>query len=131
MIRDKQKWGELAEISGAKRQPLERIASLYTDVNVPQLRDSLLSASDWLQIRLYFSELPESSKINYPAIYVTCPYGIYQQGNPGWHQIIITGYAAEKEPATAEMLWHKDVLEYGSKLLVKIREIIKSLVGTK
>lgn len=131
MMGNRNRCGELAEISGAKRPPLERIASLYTDANVPQLRDTLLSASDWLQIRLYFSELPEPSKMNYPAIHITCPYGIYQQGNPGWHKIILNGYASGKEPVAEEMLWHENSLGHRGGLLAKIRKMAKQLAGTQ
>ncbi|MDI6737242.1 MAG: hypothetical protein QME12_01875 [Nanoarchaeota archaeon] len=131
----RKKGGELAELDSllqGHRMPINPIiADLYVDVPIEcgEMRTSIICSSDIIGMRLHFEGMPEIIATERPALYLACPYGIYEKGNPGWHQIILTGYAAGKEPVTEELLWHKDRLEYRSKLLAKIREMSKQLAG--
>jgi len=130
MIEDKRKrWGELGELPYAKYPAEKIIADLYVDVPVEcgEMRSSIISASDWLGVRLHYNEPPETIAKERPALHLTCHYGIYEKGNPGWHKLILTGYASGKEPATEELLWHKDNLKYRGGLLAKIRNMAKQM----
>lgn len=123
------KWGELGELPAAKIPVSPIIADFYVDVPIEcgEMRSSILSASDFLGVRLYFKELPEIIGEGRPALRLTCPYCVYQQGNPGWHHIALEGYATGKEPVKTEMLWHANSLEHRAKLLSNIRLMAKIL----
>ncbi len=125
------KWGELGELPAAKIPVSPIIADIYVDLPIEcgEMRSSILSASDFLGVRLHFNEPSESIGKDYPALHLTCPYCVYQQGNPGWHKLTLKGYAEGKEPMEEELLWHKDSLKYRSGLLAKIREIAKQMAG--
>ncbi|MDD4877615.1 MAG: hypothetical protein PHO02_01105 [Candidatus Nanoarchaeia archaeon] len=123
------KWGEIANTPQVNSLVKEKIADLYIDVPVecPQLRDSLLLGADSNRYQPHFKELPEPITQERPALHLTCNSCVYQLGNPGWHNIVLAGYAKGREPVREEMLWHKDSLKHRGGLLAKIREMAKQM----
>ena len=125
----KDKWDEIASACRAKAPAEQIIADLY--VNVPaecsEMRTSILLGSDILGAYVQFKEMPEEAGKERPALHLTCPYCVYQQGNPGWHKVVLSGYAIGKEAKTEEMLWHYNSLEHRSGLLAKIKEMAKQI----
>lgn len=123
------KWDEIASVPSAKAPAEQIIADLY--VNVPaecsEMRTSILLGSDILGAYVHFKEMPEESGKERPALHLTCPYCVYQQGNPGWHKVVLSRYTAGKQPVTEEILWHSNSLKHRSGLLAKIREMAKQL----
>lgn len=132
-VKQRNIWGELGQLPAARMPSNPIIADLYADLPVEccELRDSLLSGSDFLGVRLYFNEPNETIGEERPALHLKCLYGLYEPGNPGWHKLALKGYSEGKEPVMEELLWHKDNLKYRSGLLAKIREMANQMAGIK